>query len=125
MPTQPSVKPVDPAALALELAALEDSRRRHAENLETYRNLSTYYESEVVRLGAAIGEITEGLEDVPPGTDNGAHERLDLKRLLIAAEFDRDRTVDEHGKLEALIEETVALAEENAKAIATAKAGAR
>jgi hypothetical protein len=124
MPTQPSSVTVDPAALALDRAALEDEGRRHTENLETYRNLSTYYESEVVRLNAAIGEITESLKDVPPGTDK-AHERLDLKKLLIHAEFDRDRTVDENGKLQALIEETEALAEDNAKAIATAKAGAR
>jgi hypothetical protein len=126
MPTQPSVKPVDPAALALDRAALADEARRHAENLTTYRNLSAYYESEVVRLNAAIAEITESLQkDVPPGTDNGAHERLDLKKLLIHAEFDRDRTVDENGKLQLQIEEAEALIEDNAQALAALEAEPR
>jgi hypothetical protein len=87
--------------------------------------LSAHYESEVKRLEAAIGEITESLKDVPPGTDNGAHERLDMKKLLIHAEFDRDRTVDEHGLLQLQIDEAVALVEDNAKALAVLKAEPR
>jgi hypothetical protein len=99
---------------------LEYLGRRLVEELDTLKQLEAVHTARADECEAAVVALSKAYAKLP--TDATAQDVFDAKSLILAAELNKGKALEERGRLQPELDETPNLIAENEKALAELKA---